>query len=148
MISGRYTYRSVPRQRDGALFERCSPNAGWSHRRAFRQSCSHLPGNQIDLSVLARSENAAAIGAAVAVGETMAGITRHAAETGQAPAHKLAATAAILRQILAPVGTDLAGLRRPARPRCCCSASQGRCAAPNSPPSGSSTSSRATAACA
>jgi integrase len=45
------------------------------------------------------------------VGETMAGMTRHAAEIGEAPAHKLAATAAILRQILAPVGTDLAALR-------------------------------------
>jgi integrase len=49
--------------------------------------------------------------AEAAVGETMAGITRHAAEIGEAPARKLAATAAILRQILAPIGTDLAGLR-------------------------------------
>nr|WP_294506232.1 hypothetical protein [uncultured Rhodopila sp.] len=49
--------------------------------------------------------------AEAAVGETMAGITRHAAETGDTPARKLAATVAILRQILAPIGTDLAGLR-------------------------------------
>jgi hypothetical protein len=48
--------------------------------------------------------------AEAAVGETMAGITRHAAETGQVPARKLAATAAILRQILAPIEADLAGL--------------------------------------
>jgi integrase len=45
------------------------------------------------------------------VGETIAGITRHAAETGQVPVRKLAATAAILRQILAPIEADLAGLR-------------------------------------
>jgi integrase len=49
--------------------------------------------------------------AEAAVGETMAGITRHAAETGDTPARKLAATAAVLRQILAPIETDLAGLR-------------------------------------
>ena len=41
----------------------------------------------------------------------MAEITRHAAETGHMPARKLAATAAILRQILEPIETDLAGLR-------------------------------------
>jgi site-specific recombinase XerC len=45
------------------------------------------------------------------VGETMAGITRHAAETGQVPARKRAATATILRQILQPIEADLAGLR-------------------------------------
>jgi hypothetical protein len=44
----------------------------------------------------------------------MAGITRHAAETEHMPARKLAATAAILRQILGPIETDLAGLRDPA----------------------------------
>ena len=49
--------------------------------------------------------------AEAAVGETMAGITRHAAETGQIPVRKLAATAAILRQILQPIAADLAGLR-------------------------------------
>jgi integrase len=49
--------------------------------------------------------------AEAAVGETMAGITRHAAETGQVPARKLAATAAILRQILQPIEPGLAGLR-------------------------------------
>jgi hypothetical protein len=49
--------------------------------------------------------------AEAAVGETMAGITRHAAETGDTPARKLAATAAILRQILAPIESDLAGRR-------------------------------------
>ena len=49
--------------------------------------------------------------AEAAVGEIMAGITRHAAETGDVPARKLAATAAILRQILAPIQSDLAGLR-------------------------------------
>jgi len=50
-------------------------------------------------------------GAEAAVGETMAGITRQAAATGALPARKLAATAAILRRILEPIETDLAGLR-------------------------------------
>ena len=45
------------------------------------------------------------------VAETMAGMHRTAAETGQLPARKLAATAEILRQILEPIGPDLAGLR-------------------------------------
>jgi integrase len=44
------------------------------------------------------------------VAETMAGIHRAAADTGALPARKLAATAAILRQILAPIGDDLVGL--------------------------------------
>jgi hypothetical protein len=39
----------------------------------------------------------------------MAGIHRAAADTGESPARKLAATAAILRQILAPIGDDLVG---------------------------------------
>jgi integrase len=49
--------------------------------------------------------------AEAAVSATMAGLQRTAAESGQMPAKKLAATAEILRQILAPIGTDLAGLR-------------------------------------
>jgi site-specific recombinase XerD len=43
--------------------------------------------------------------------ETMAGVHREAAAKGQAPAQKRAATIDILRQILAPVGDDLVGLR-------------------------------------
>jgi hypothetical protein len=45
------------------------------------------------------------------VSETMAGIDRVAADAGQRPVHKLAATADILRQILAPIPPDLAGMR-------------------------------------
>jgi site-specific recombinase XerC len=45
------------------------------------------------------------------VSEAMAGMHRTAAASGQLPAKKLAATADILRQILAPIATDLAGLR-------------------------------------
>ena len=45
------------------------------------------------------------------VAETMAGMHRTAAAAGQLPGKKLAATADILRQILAPIATDLAGLR-------------------------------------
>jgi integrase len=45
------------------------------------------------------------------VAETMAGIHRAAADQGDLPAKKLAATADILRQILAPIGDDLVGLR-------------------------------------
>ena len=45
------------------------------------------------------------------VAETMAGIRREAADSGDVPAKKLAATAGILREILAPIGGDLAGLR-------------------------------------
>jgi site-specific recombinase XerC len=45
------------------------------------------------------------------VAETMAGIHRTAADQGALPARKLAATADILRQILAPIGDDLVGLR-------------------------------------
>lgn len=47
----------------------------------------------------------------VAVSETLAGITRQAARLGQTPRKKVAATAGILRQILAPVPSDLRGLR-------------------------------------
>jgi integrase len=43
--------------------------------------------------------------------ETMAGISRQAARQGQTPRKKVAATAAILRQILAPIPDDLRGLR-------------------------------------
>ena len=45
------------------------------------------------------------------VSETMAGIHRTAADQGDLPAKKLAATIDILRQILAPIGDDLVGLR-------------------------------------
>jgi integrase len=45
------------------------------------------------------------------VAETMAGIHRTAADQGELPKKKLAATAEILRQILAPIGDDLVGLR-------------------------------------
>ena len=47
----------------------------------------------------------------VAVSETLAGIRRQAARQGQTPRKKVAATAGILRQILAPIPTDLRGLR-------------------------------------
>jgi len=45
------------------------------------------------------------------VAETMAGMRRHAADRGEAPEKKLAATAAILRDILATIPGDLPGLR-------------------------------------
>jgi integrase len=45
------------------------------------------------------------------VAETVAGIRRDAARKGELPAKKAAATAAILRQILAPIPTDFRGLR-------------------------------------
>ena len=45
------------------------------------------------------------------VAETVAGIRRDAARHGELPAKKAAATAAILRQILAPIPGDLRGLR-------------------------------------
>jgi integrase len=45
------------------------------------------------------------------VSEAMAGMHRTAADAGQLPGKKLAATADILRQILAPIEPDLAGLR-------------------------------------
>ena len=45
------------------------------------------------------------------VAETIAGIHRDAADRGHLPAKKLAATADILRQLLAPIGNDLVGLR-------------------------------------
>ncbi len=47
----------------------------------------------------------------VAVSETLAGICRQAARQGFAPRKKVAATAGILRQILAPIPADLRGLR-------------------------------------
>ena len=47
----------------------------------------------------------------VAVSETMAGISRQAARQGVVPRKKVAATATILRQILAPIPDDLRGLR-------------------------------------
>jgi integrase len=47
----------------------------------------------------------------VAVSETLAGISRQAARQGYAPKKKVAATAGILRQILAPIQDDLRGLR-------------------------------------
>ncbi|MCB8883922.1 site-specific integrase [Acidisoma cellulosilytica] len=45
------------------------------------------------------------------VAETMAGIQRHASAQGEMPTRKLAATFAILGQILTPIGDDLVGLR-------------------------------------
>ena len=45
------------------------------------------------------------------VAETLAGIRREAAERGDRPAKKTAATALVLQQILAPIGDDLPGLR-------------------------------------
>ena len=47
----------------------------------------------------------------VCVSETMAGITRDAARKGIVPRKKVAATASILRRLLAPVAGDLRGLR-------------------------------------
>lgn len=47
----------------------------------------------------------------VAVSETLAGIRRQAARQGQTPRKMVAATAGILRQILAPIPNDLRGLR-------------------------------------
>ena len=47
----------------------------------------------------------------VAVSETLAGIRRQAARQGYTPRKKVAATAAILRQILAPIPDDLRGRR-------------------------------------
>jgi hypothetical protein len=47
----------------------------------------------------------------VAVSETMAGISRQAARLGVVPRKKVAATATILRQILAPIPDDVRGLR-------------------------------------
>jgi integrase len=47
----------------------------------------------------------------VCVSETMAGITRDAARKGVVPRKKVAATATILRRLMAPIGGDLRGLR-------------------------------------
>ena len=47
----------------------------------------------------------------VCVSETMAGITRDAARKGVVPRKKVAATATILRRLLAPIPGDLRGLR-------------------------------------
>jgi integrase len=47
----------------------------------------------------------------VAVSETLAGIRRQAAREGQTPRKMVAATAGILRQILAPIPNELRGLR-------------------------------------
>jgi len=47
----------------------------------------------------------------VTVSETMAGISRQAARDGVVPRKKAAATATILRQMLAPIPDDLRGLR-------------------------------------
>ena len=49
--------------------------------------------------------------AEAAVAETVAGIRRDAASSGELPAKKLAATVEILREILAPIGDDVVGLR-------------------------------------
>ena len=47
----------------------------------------------------------------VAVSETLSGISRDATLKGETPAKKVAATAGILHQILAPIPNDLRGLR-------------------------------------
>ena len=47
----------------------------------------------------------------VCVSETMAGITRDAARKGVVPRKKVAATATIMRRLLAPIPGDLRGLR-------------------------------------
>jgi len=45
------------------------------------------------------------------VSETLAGITRDAAKRGQVPRKKVAATATVLRRLLAPIRDDLRGRR-------------------------------------
>ena len=45
------------------------------------------------------------------VSETVAGIRRDAAHSGEIPRKKVAATATIVRRLLAPIGSDLRGLR-------------------------------------
>jgi len=45
------------------------------------------------------------------VGETLAGMRRDAAQRGEFPVKKLAAAVGVLREILAPIGDDLPGLR-------------------------------------
>lgn len=75
-----------------------------------------LTPNSIDLRRAAIRYLHHAAGCAVptddaCVAETVAGIRRDAARRGEVPAKKAAATAAILRQILAPIPTDLRGLR-------------------------------------
>jgi site-specific recombinase XerC len=47
----------------------------------------------------------------VCVSETLAGIQRDAAHQGQVPRKKVAATATVLRRLLAPIQADLRGLR-------------------------------------
>ena len=47
----------------------------------------------------------------VCVSETVAGIRRDAAHSGEIPRKKVAATATIVRRLLAPIGNDLRGLR-------------------------------------
>ena len=47
----------------------------------------------------------------VCVSETLAGIQRDAAQKGQLPRKKVAATATVLRRLLAPIEADLRGLR-------------------------------------
>lgn len=47
----------------------------------------------------------------VCVSETMGGITRDAARKGEVPHKKVAATATVLRRLLAPIPDDLRGLR-------------------------------------
>jgi hypothetical protein len=53
----------------------------------------------------------------VAVSETLAGISRQAARKGYTPKKKVAATAGILRQILASIPADPRRSAWPARPR-------------------------------
>jgi site-specific recombinase XerC len=75
-----------------------------------------LTPNSIDLRRAAIRYLHRAAGCAVptddaCVAETVAGIRRDAARRGELPAKKAAATASILRQILAPIPADLRGLR-------------------------------------
>ena len=80
----------------------------------------------------------------VCVSETMAGITRDAAHKGIVPRKKVAATATILRRLMAPIGGDLRGSTRPGP--FSWSVSPARCGARNSQPSVSSIWRRPTAA--
>jgi integrase len=73
---------------------------------------SELPKRKLQLG----SENDSAAGCPVptddaCVSETVAGIRRDAAGKGQSPEKKVAATAAIIQQLLAPIPDDLRGKR-------------------------------------
>src|SRR5262249_39512562 len=97
------------------LVRQARPHPAARHRRRRRRGRGLTPETlklrRAAIRYLHRAAGCAVPTDDVAVSETMAGSSRQAARLGVVPRKKGAATAPILRQILAPIPDDVRGLR-------------------------------------